>query len=180
MKSKVFTWSTFAALMLALCIGAMAQAPPPGNFSGMINDYTAGTTVMPVGPWEIRGPWSLMLRGTSGMATFSADLTMVRSDYWVVLNPNEQDFPQDRTPHAHHISFDDGVVTLINGGFQVTGTAAITANGSPAGFSPSPLTIQIVGGSTIPFSNIHMTFGSPASGHFGTYPLDGIVSSSSQ
>jgi hypothetical protein len=113
--------------------------------------------------------------GGSGTATFSADFTMVRSDYWVVLNPSEEDLPQDRTPHTHHISFDDGVVTLITGGFQVTGTATITASGSPAGFSPSPLTIQIVGGTSIPYSNIKLTFGSPASGHFGTYSLDGVV-----
>ncbi len=180
MKCKALWFSTYAvALLLAMNIGAMAQIPTQMNFNGFINDYTPRTTVSPVGPWEIRGDWSLMLRGASG-ARFEAELTMVRSDYWIVLNPSEEDLPQDRTPHTHHIRFDDGVVSLISGGFQVVGTATITGNGSPAGFSPSQLTLQITGGTSVPFSNIKMTFASPASGHFGTYPLDGIVRTASQ
>ncbi len=176
MNSKVFWWPAYVAmLVLALSIGALAQSPVQGNFSGLINDYTPGTVVSPVGPWEIRGEWSLMVRGDSARADFSAALTMVRSDYWIALNPSEQDTPQDRTPHTHHISVVNGSISLITNGFRVTGTATITANGSPAGFSPSPVTIDITGGTSVPYSNIKLTFGSPASGHFGTYPLDGIV-----
>ena len=171
LRSPVLT----IAFLLTICMAAMAQAPAQGNFSGVINDYTPGTTVSPVGPWQITGNWSLSLRGGFNHATFSATLTMVRSDYWVVLNPSSEDTPQDRTPHAHDITLTDGVVTPITGGFQVSGTANIAANGSPAGFSPAPLTIQITGGTSVPYSNIKLTFGSPADGHFGTYPLDGAV-----
>lgn len=176
MKSKNFWWPACAALLvLGMSIGALAQSPVQGNFSGLINDYTPGTLVSPVGPWEIRGEWSLMVNGDSGTANFSAALTMVRSDYWIVLNPSEQDTPQDRVAHTHHVSLVNGRITPITNGFRVTGTATITASGSPAAFSPSPLTIDITGGSSVPYSNIKLTFGSPASGHFGTYPLDGIV-----
>lgn len=180
MKRKVLRWSVYAGiLVVALSIGALAQNPVQGNFSGLINDYTPGTVVSPVGPWEVRGEWSLMVTGVAG-ADFSATLTMVRSDYWIVLNPSEQDLPQDRIPHTHYVRLVDGVVTPITNGFEVTGTATITGNGSPAAFSPSPLTIDITGGSSIRYSNIKMTFGSPASGHFGTYPLDGVVRVSPQ
>lgn len=175
MQSKNFRWPACAALLvLGMSIGALAQSPVPGNFSGFINDYTPGTLVSPVGPWEIRGEWSLMVTGVAG-ADFSATLTMVRSDYWIVLNPSEQDTPQDRVPHTHHVSLVNGIIIPITNGFRVTGTATITASGSPAGFSPSPVTIDITGGTSVPYSNIKLTFGSPASGHFGTYPLDGIV-----
>ena len=180
MKRKAFWLSALtAALVIGLSGGAVAQAPAQMNLSGFINDYTPGSTVTPVGPWEIRGEWSLKLTGITG-AKFSATLTMVRSDYWIVQNPGELDLPQDRTPHTHDISFEDGVVTQISGGLQIVGTATITANGSPAGFSPSRLTVQITGGSTVPYSNIKLTFDSPASGHFGTYPLDGTVRPGSQ
>ena len=175
MKSKVLWSSVYVGLVVvALSFGAVAQLPGTGNFSGLINDYTPTTTVMPTGPWKISGEWSLAVRGAAG-ASFSAELTMVRSDYWVVLNPSEEDLPQDRIPHTHHITLDNGVITPITNGFQVVGMANITGNGSPAGFSPSMLTIQIVGGTVVPYSNIHLTFASPASGHFGTYSLDGIV-----
>src|SRR5664279_1504889 len=133
MKSKALWWSAYAwVVVLALSIGAPAQSPVHGTFSGLINDYTPGTTVSPVGPWEVRGEWSLTLTGARG-ANFSAILTMVRSDYWIVLNPSELDTPQDRTPHTHHITLVNGMVTSTGNGFEVTGTATITGNGSPAG-----------------------------------------------
>lgn len=174
MRSNIFRTAFTAAFLLAGCLVGAAQTPAQGIYSGLINDYTPGSTVSPVGPWEIRGDWTLLVMGNSGTATFSANLTMVRSDYWIVLNPGSEDTPQDRTPHTHHITM-TGTVTIIDNGFQVDGTATIMANGSPAGFSPAPLTIQIVGGSGIASSNIKVTFGSPAAGHFGIYPIEGVV-----
>ena len=173
-RTNLWLSASAALFVLAFSIGAAAQLPVQGNFSGLINDYTPGTLVSPVGPWEIRGDWSLMVRGNSGTADFVATLTMVRSDLWVSQLGNQDD-PEGRIPHAHHITLVDGTVTPITNGFRVTGSAAITANGSPAGFSPSPVQIDVVGGTNVPYSNIHVTFGSPASGHFGTFPIDGVV-----
>ena len=176
MKSKDFWWMVhIAILVLALSVGTLAQTSTPMNFSGLINDYTP-SNISPAGPWEVRGEWSLMLRGVSGNARFSAALTMVRSDYWIVLNPANVDDPSTRSPHTHHLSLVDGVVTPITGGFRVTGSAALTASGSAPPFgSPVPVQIDIVGGSSLAFSNIKLTFLSPADGHFGTQPLEGVV-----
>jgi hypothetical protein len=37
------------------------------------------------------------------------------------------------------------------------------------------LEVDIVGGTNVKFSNITLTFGLPASNHFGTEPLPGVV-----
>ena len=84
MKSKTFrrTVRNAAVLMLAMTTSVLAQTPPlPAQFSGVINDYSPSTTVTPMGPWEMRGPWSLTLNGASGTANFTAELTMELSDY---------------------------------------------------------------------------------------------------
>jgi hypothetical protein len=61
-------------------------------------------------------------------------------------------------------------------GFVVTGTATITGNGSPAPFAnPSPLTICVPGGGDVKFSNVTLAFGLPASSHFGTQAIHGVV-----
>lgn len=174
MNHKVFHSALAAVFLLAVSTVALAQNTAH-VYTGLINDYTPGTTVSPVGPWEIRGDWTLIVAANGSTATFSANLTMVRSDYWIVLNPMSQDTPDDRSPHTHHIVIDVGMVTQIANGFQVDGSATIMANGSPAGFSPSPLSIQVIGGTGVPYSNIKLTFGTPANGHFGTYSIDGVV-----
>jgi hypothetical protein len=176
MKSKSFWWvAQIGVLVLAAGIGALAQTPKPVRFSGLINDYTPGTSVSPVGPWEVRGKWSLIVKGRSGKADFSAFLTMERSDYWVLTLGNPDD-PSGRSPHTHTVSLVDGEVTPIDNGFRVSGTATVTASGNPPPFgSSTPLQIDITGGSVVPFSNIKLTFGSPAAGHFGSQPLDGVV-----
>jgi hypothetical protein len=178
MKTKAMWWIVCACtLVLVMSIGALAQAPVQVKLSGVINDYTPETIVPFVGPWEIRGDWSLKVKGDSGKADFSAALTMVRSDYWVLTFGADPEDPSLRRPHTHHITLVDGDVTPITNGFRVTGMATITTNGSPD-FSPSSLQIDITGGSLVVFSNIHVTFGSPASGHFGSQPLDGVVGGS--
>jgi Bacterial regulatory proteins, luxR family len=51
----------------------LAQAPPPEHLSGIISDYTPLiSNANPTGPWEMRGSWSLHLKGISGGADFSA------------------------------------------------------------------------------------------------------------
>ncbi len=155
----------------------------------MINDFTPASTVSPGGPWEVRGDWSLVIRGRYGRsdckADFSAALTMERSDLGVVQNGGgDLDNPMGRMQHTHHITLTDGEVTSIPGGIQVTGLATVTANGAfppPFGSTPPTLTIEITGGTgenSITFSNITLQFGLPAAGHFGTQPLHGVVRSS--
>jgi hypothetical protein len=82
----------------------------------------------------------------------------------------------------------DGVLTLdwparcpqfspaVKEGFAVTGTAFVTGNGSPAPFgNPSPFTICVLGGNSVKYSNVTVRFGAPASNHFGTQPIHGLV-----
>jgi hypothetical protein len=178
MKSKVFQWTerTITVLVvLAVSIGVLAQDSTHKRFSGVINAYSPQTSA--TGPYEVRGPWSLKVKGDSGKADFSAALNMELSDGWV-LTKNMGNFdPNARGAHTHHITLVDGDVTRITNGFRVTGTAMITLNGSPAPVSPSPLVIEITGGSDVEFSNITLTFTPPGSNHFGAEPLPGVVRS---
>lgn len=177
MKRRLMMWGV-GLVVLAMSIGAQAQSSRPVHFKGLINDYTPAN-VSPVGPWEVRGQWSLRLEGESGKADFSAALTMLRSDYWVVANAANVNDPSTRVPHTHHITLEDGVVTPIANGFRVTGAIVATGSGNPAPFGQSStLQIDITGGSSVAFSNIKLTFGGDAVGHFGSQPLDGVVISS--
>src|SRR5271156_2551508 len=76
MNSKTSRWAVriLAVPALALPFAALAQAPMPDHFRGIINDYTAATGVS--GPWEMHGTWSLKLKRESGKADFSAIMTM--------------------------------------------------------------------------------------------------------
>lgn len=174
MKSKAFLWAAriIPVLMLAGSISALAQDSRHTKLSGLVNAYSPQTTT---GPYEIRGPWSLELKGRSGKANFSAALNMELSDGWVLTKNNGDFDPNARGAHTHHVTLVNGDVTLVSGGFQVSGTATITVNGSPAPISPSPLVIVVTGGTDVAFSNVALTFGSPGSNHFGTEPLPGVV-----
>lgn len=103
---------------------------------------------------------------------------MERSDEGIIEN-GHGDFdgtnPADRMAHTHHITLFEGHVTTIAGGIEIKGPARITGNGSfPPPFQMntdlSELTIDITGGNTVAFSNIAVTFGDQAAGHFGTKP----------
>ncbi len=64
----------------------------------------------------------------------------------------------------------------VLGGFVVRGPATITGNGSPAPFgNPSSLTICVLGGNDVTYSNVTLTFGAPASNHFGKQAVHGVV-----
>lgn len=173
--------------VLAVNIGALAQnwTPDrlPEKFSGQINAYTPTTTKAPTGPYEIRGSWSMQLKRDGTKADFSAAVNMILSDGWVLTNstvpPNFD--PSTRNAHTHHITMTDAEVTMLpNNAIQVSGTATVTLNGGPTPFAQqSPLTVVITGGGTGPddveYSNVTLTFSAPASGHFGTEPLPGVV-----
>lgn len=172
MKKKTF-W-----LILAITTGALAQAPLPTQFSGVINDYTPSTS-SPTGPWEMRGPWTLTLNGAAGTADFTATLTMELSDYTRnASNIDSTTGSTSRMQHTHHIEIVGGTVTQIPaGGFTVTGPATITKDGGPVPFAASTLTVTITGGTTVGFSNIALQFAGGAPVHFGSQLIHGVVGS---
>lgn len=180
MNRKSITWALriIGVVALAVSLGALAQSPSPTHLSGLINDYTPEmVNGEVVGPWEIRGEWSLDMTGTSGQANFSAAVTMERSDEGVMQNDGDFNTPAGRHEHTHHIMLVGGVVTPLKNGFEVTGTATVAGNGNnPPDFAPmSPVTIDITGGTLVKFSNFQLTFGDPADTHFGKNPLHGVV-----
>jgi hypothetical protein len=181
MKSKFLVWAVGATSALALALGTVSwgQSNRPVYLSGLINDFTPGSiNGQLVGPWEVHGDWSLDLLGTSGRANFSAAITMGRSDQGVVSDGGgDFDTPAGRHAHTHHITLARGVVTPIANGFQVSGIATVSGNGSnPPDFAPlSPVTIVITGGTLVPLSNFQITFGDPADTHFGKNPIHGVV-----
>jgi hypothetical protein len=185
MKSKAVLRAKTIVMALALVVstGALAEAPNHAEFRGIINDFTSASS--PVnGPWEVRGAWSLVSKGRPDRADFSAALTMERSDAGVVVSGgNDFNNPMDRMAHTHHITLLNGKVTPTATGFQVTGPATITKDGSfPPPFGPTlpTLTIEITGSTgpgSVRFSNITVLFSAPADMHFGTAPLHGVIRS---
>jgi hypothetical protein len=183
MKSKAFYWTvrTIAVMALIAGINALAQYDSHKTFNGVINAYspqTAATLTTPAtGPYEVRGPWTLKLNTYTEKANFSAALDMNLSDGWAIsLNGSNFD-PNARNAHTHHITMVDANVTWTATGFEISGPATVTLNGGTAPVSPTPLVIDITGGTLVKYSNIKLTFGSPGSKHFGGEPLPGVVTS---
>ncbi len=200
MNSKTLFWSVGAwVLVLALGTSAAAQGRSREHFRGIISDFTAAHDAKgnPSGPWELHGVWRLDLSRNGSTADFSAALTMENSDYWLSISPNaDPDSPATRSPHTHHITMRDAQVTsdpssVASGcptasykpptttGFMVTGPASVTGNGGYPPFAPqgqtSLLTVCVTGGTQAGFSNITLVFGMPASGHFGSQAINGVV-----
>lgn len=177
MKDKAFRWIArgIAVLFLSAGVGLLAQSSAPKTFCGVLNGYSPQTAT--TGPYEIRGPWCLKLKRDGLKADFSAAVNMELSDGWVVTKGNMNFDPNARGAHTHHITLIEGDVTPLSNGFQVTGTANFTLNGGPAPttVAPSPVVIQITGGSDVEYSNITLTFQSPGSNHFGSAPIPGVV-----
>jgi hypothetical protein len=195
MKTKAIGWMARVIAILGLAAGtvALAQFPQTATFQGTINDYTPASAPVS-GPWEVRGPWSLVVNGRSGKADFSAALDMERSDQGVTQNAptpppatSPFDNPTLRSAHTHHITMVNATITRTANGFQVKGPATITKDGVfPPPFGPvlPILTIQITGVAptstdhgNVLFSNITVLFGPPGDMHFGTNPLHGVIRS---
>jgi hypothetical protein len=174
-KSMMWALRIIGVVALAVSLGALAQSPSPMHLSGLINDYTPehDNNGNVVGPWEVRGEWTMNLQGDSNTANFSAYLTMERSDYWTE-NFGNLDTPSSRNPHTHHISMAGGVVAPIAHGFSVTGPITVTGNGNAA-FPGSSLEVDITGGDAVAHSNITLKFTGGAAGHFGSQPIHGVV-----
>lgn len=165
-------------IVLLTGFGASAQNGELQRLSGTISDYTPANVG---GPWVVQGHWSLHISGDSGRADFSAALTTVRSDLGVTLGPNPNlNDPKARNAHTHHVTVTGGTLTAIADGLRISGPANITGNGNfPPPFGPSStLQIDITGGNAVMFSNIALTFGGQAAGHFGSNPINGVVTRS--
>jgi hypothetical protein len=109
-----FTASIFAVLVVGAGIAALAQDPqPPQHLSGIISDYTPllPTSFSPQGPWEMRGHWSLDLKGRSSKADFSAYMTMELSDSGVAQAKGDPTKAASRLAHTHHIVMTDATVS---------------------------------------------------------------------
>jgi hypothetical protein len=176
---------------IALTLGAglvLAQDLRQVHFKGVINDYSPST--VSGGPYEIRGTWSLDVERT-GTANFSADLTMMTSDYGITgatqVDPTN---PATRNAHTHHISMTNATVSYdtsvcpvyspptTGSGVVVTSTATTTGNGGPASFEAkgaSSIQICLTGGTEVSFSNMSMVYTGPATGHFGPQAIHGVV-----
>jgi hypothetical protein len=196
MKSNTLPPALRALSLLLLVSGAcaLAQDRRPVHFSGLINDYSPST--VKGGPWEMHGQWSLDFheewRRESLTADFSADMTM--SDYGTTAGlPDATKGGQ--SPHTHHIKLtSSNIIWNMDGcpavspaaltGFQIKGPVSlITGNGTNAPFETDPpttmLQICITGGDPIPYSvtnsNISLVFTGPATMHFGTQAIHGVV-----
>jgi hypothetical protein len=183
-----------AALALGLTTAAAEDrdhGPPstlPVHYSGLLNDHTPSAAIVKGGPYEMRGKWSLEVDERRGTGKFSAAMDMATSDYGITQGTVNKDDPTTRGAHTHHISMTDGVLTVdwparcpkfspaTTEGFAITGTAFVTGNGGPAPFgNPSPLTICVLGGGSVKYSNVTLAIGTPASSHFGTQAIHGVV-----
>lgn len=202
-RARVVMVSTSLALVV-IAGGGLTRATA-GNplelqmyFTGLLNDYTPSLPLVKGGPYEMRGTWWLQVDKSRGRASFSAALNMETSDYGIfengLVDPTK---PMTRSAHTHHISMSDGVVSQdeyewtrscstlnppVNHGLVITGTAYVTGNGGPPPFAnPTPLTICILGGDDVKYSNITLQFAPPepnatnASSHFGQQAIHGVV-----
>jgi hypothetical protein len=194
-------WATGMAVMLApLAVGLTSAVAGdrdrdhyrpdtlPDHFSGLLNDHGPSAALVAGGPYEMRAKWSLDVDERHGTARFSAAMDMQKSDFGITQGTVNKDDPATRGAHTHHISMTDGVVTLdwparcpalappATEGFAITGNAFVTSNGVGVPFgNPSPVTICILGGANVKYSNITLTFGPPSTVHFGTQPIHGVV-----
>jgi hypothetical protein len=198
MKYRSLNWTVrgTATLIGALTLGGLGLASghereppplPPVHFDGLLNDYTPSAAVVKGGPYEMRGKWSLDIDERRETASFSAAMNMETSDFGITQGTVGKDLPTDRGAHTHHIVMTKGTVSsdisgcpvfnpAVKDGFVIMGPAYITGNGGPASFgNPTTLTICVLGGTDVKFSNITVKFGAPANMHFGMFPVHGVV-----
>jgi hypothetical protein len=190
MKGKTLTSAArmLSLLLLVSSTCALAQEHKPVHFSGLINDYSPANPLISGSPYEMHGQWSMDLHEW-GTADFLADMTM--SDYGTtngVLDATKG----GQNAHTHHIRLSNVRITwdmvgcppypkpVTTGGFQVNGTVSlVTGNGNNAPFETTPpsstLQVCVTGGNEVPYANITLVWGGPATTHFGTQAIHGVV-----
>ncbi len=155
-----------AVVVMTGALAAQAQAQVPGQIrvEGNLHDFTGPMTPPdPLGPWQIDGEWTVTYSIASGTVDFIASLNMIRSDNIT------------RAAHTHHVRMTGAGVTPIANGYRISGTASLTSNGALAGFSGSPVEVELTGGNALAFATVKVRFGGAAAGHFGEAPLAGVV-----
>ncbi len=196
MRNQHLKWTGYGMAALALGLtqalaGDRDHGPSnslPVHFSGLLNDHTPSAAVVKGGPYEMRGKWTLQVDERRSSGKFSAVMDMQTSDFGITQGTVNKDDPTTRGAHTHHITMTDGVLTLdwparcpqfapaVTEGFAITGTAFVTGNGSPAPFgNPSPFTVCVLGGTSVKYANVTLRIGTPASSHFGTQAIHGVV-----
>src|ERR1700728_984435 len=186
-----FTLPVLSVFLLVTGATAFAQRSPSVHFGGVLNDYSPST--VKGGPWEMHGTWSLDLRRDSDKADFSAAMTM--SGYGKTANGAVDPTQAGAGAHTHNIKLTHATITWnMSGcpafspvtlqGFQINGTVSlITGNGSNALFETTPptttLQVCVTGGDlvpySVPYSNVTLVFDGPATSHFGTQAIHGVV-----
>lgn len=173
MRTKIALASLVLGLTgLAVATSAFSQTSSTRKLAGVINDFSPRSTV-PTGPYVVNGTWLLQLH-PNGKAHFSASLTMVRSDLWMIEAGGDPESQADRNFHTHHVLVTNGQASTVGGAIVVDGTAIVTSNGNQV-FPGSTVRIEITGGTAVAPSNIKVTFGAPASSHFTNEPYEGVV-----
>lgn len=193
-RTLSFTAPMLSALLLVAGASSFAQKPAAVHFTGLINDYSPST--VKGGPWEMHGTWSLDLReerGKLSTADFSAVMTM--SGYGKTATGAVDPTQAGQGAHTHNIKLTNvqivwnmiGCPTFSPAtlqGFHINGTVSlITGNGTNSPFETVPpsstLQICVTGGDlvpySVPYSNITLVFGGPATSHFGTQAIHGVV-----
>jgi hypothetical protein len=191
-NSGIRTLCSLAALTLLSCLAARGQAPQ--HFAGFVNDFTPSN--VSGGPYVMNGKWSLDIHHAPGhaeAADFSLFMNMETSDQGInegIVDPTNT---TTRNAHTHNITMTNVSVTYnspacpanpssvpaaTGGNIMIMGNVDVTANGSPASFEAkgtSTLMVCLTGGSQVPLSNLTMTFVGPATGHFGSQQIRGVV-----
>ena len=189
MKSKIpgSAVRAFSLLFLASAGCALAQDYKPVHATGLINDFSPSN--VKGGPWEMHGEWTMDVAVEKGVADFAADMTM--SDYGTTADGYVDATQAGQNAHTHHIRLTNMAIIwnmtdcptyspATKDGFQIKGTVnLITGNGGPAPFETTPptstLQVCVTGGTDVLFSNLSMVFGGPATKHFGTQAIHGVV-----
>jgi len=156
-----------------------------------------GTWTIDIDPWTGKADFSTDMTMANWATTTTPGSTP--GSTITTVDPSQPGL----TPHTHRITLTKELVaanstncptytTATYGGFQFTGTVSlITGNGSRLGVEPDPLastlTVCVTGGQgdhSIPFSNITIQFvkesdgtASPATKHFGSQAIHGVVKS---
>ena len=183
-----------ALLSFVLILCASAQRRRPVHLSGLINDYSPLNATVKGSPWEMHGQWSLDVHEESGTADFAADMTM--SGYGKTPDGAVDPAQPLQNPHTHHIRLSHAkIIWDLTGcpaylppatktGFQFTTTVSLlTGNGTLAPFEPDPpvstLQVCVSGGDDVRYSvtnsNVTLVYTGPATSHFGTQAIHGVV-----